>query len=155
MKVRVPKSDKENKEGVNNHKLAPDEYQLIFGNMITVKNMSPALYEGRTLGLIFRKGNKPVGFQLATPGEAKLYNDPKADNVLEFMGKPTMALLDHKGEVQMSMEGGELIFSRPSTKKILDLAAKAVDEESLFDLGEYVYNERKAQMKRKPQYVKN
>lgn len=59
-----------------------------------------------------------------------------------------MVLLDHKGLPQMHMEGGERIFSRVSTKQIIELASKANDEESLYKLGEAVYKEIKAQNKR-------
>lgn len=59
-----------------------------------------------------------------------------------------MVLLDHNGSPQMTMEGGERIFSRESTKKIIDLATKANDEDSLYNLGEAVYKEIKAQNKR-------
>lgn len=63
-----------------------------------------------------------------------------------------MALLDHKGSPQMFLEGGELVFSRVSTKKIVELAAKANSTEGLKKLGEYVYKERMAQRSRAPQY---
>lgn len=62
--------------------------------------------------------------------------------------KHNMVLLDHKGSPQMRMQGGEVVFSRVSTNKIIDLALKANDEQSLYELGEYVYKERKAQRKR-------
>lgn len=59
-----------------------------------------------------------------------------------------MILLDHKGQPQMDMIGGERIFSRVSTKKIIDLASKANDEKGLLELGKAIYNEIKAQNKR-------
>ena len=66
-------------------------------------------------------------------------------------GMSDMVLLDHKGNPQMEMEGGELIFSRISTKKIVDLASdikSESDEESLLKLGKYVMEERLKQRQR-------
>lgn len=62
--------------------------------------------------------------------------------------KSTMTLLDHNGKPQMNMLGGELIFSRIATKKIIDLASKASDEKGLEQLGKFVFEERIAQRKR-------
>jgi hypothetical protein len=65
--------------------------------------------------------------------------------------KDSMVLLDHKGVPQMYMKGGELIFSRVSTKQIIKLAEKAAEsksEKDFFNLGETVLKERMAQRKR-------
>jgi len=159
MKVRVPRNRKENLDGVNNYKLGDDEYQKILGNSITTKDMDSSLQN--RLGLIFRKGETPIGYSSGEAGSSKIHQHPDADNVLEFAltSKKTYEsgdyyLLDAKGKVQMHMHGGELIFSRPSTKRIIDLALKATDEEGLFELGKFIYNERMAQLSRKKQYVK-
>jgi len=60
----------------------------------------------------------------------------------------SMVLLDHLGKPQMYMEGGEIVFSRPSTRAIVDLAMKANNENSLYNLGQFVYDERRRQIKR-------
>ncbi len=57
-------------------------------------------------------------------------------------------LLDDEGKPQMKMFGGEIIFSRISTNKIIELASKAKDREGLYKLGKYVYEERMRQIKR-------
>ena len=67
-----------------------------------------------------------------------------------MMNKATLVLLDHEGKPQQKLTGTELVFSRVSTKKILDLAKKAKDnnKDSIYKLGKYVYEERMAQRKR-------
>lgn len=62
----------------------------------------------------------------------------------------SMLLLDHLGKPQMYMQGGEIVFSRPSTKQIIKLAMSVNDQDSLYKLGKYVYDERKRQIKREP-----
>ncbi len=59
-----------------------------------------------------------------------------------------MVLLDHNGQPQMEMQGGEIVFSKKSTKQIIDLASKGNSEKELHALGEAVYKERMAQRKR-------
>lgn len=60
-------------------------------------------------------------------------------------------LLDDKGIPQMYMGGDQLVFSRKSSKKFIDLALKASESgspEALMALGKAVYDERMAQIKR-------
>lgn len=68
----------------------------------------------------------------------------------DMQSKETLVLLDHEGKPQSKLHGTELVFSRISSKKILDLAEKAKDgnEDALYKLGEYAYKERMAQRKR-------
>lgn len=65
----------------------------------------------------------------------------------------SMALLDHKGNIQMYLEGGELIFSRVSSKEIIDAASSAKTKEDILKLGQIVHKERMAQRGRDPEYV--
>lgn len=67
----------------------------------------------------------------------------------------TMVLLDHRGEPQMYLEGGELVISRVETKDLINLAKKVKTEEDLIKLGKMMYEIRSKQKKRKPQFVKN
>lgn len=64
--------------------------------------------------------------------------------------KESLVLLDHYGKPQAKLYGTELVFSRNSSRKILELAEKAKDgnEDAIYKLGEYVYKERMAQRKR-------
>lgn len=66
--------------------------------------------------------------------------------------KAKLVLLDHNGKPQMPLTGKEIVFSRISTKRILDLAEKVKQsgesEDAILKLGEYVYKERMAQKKR-------
>lgn len=66
-----------------------------------------------------------------------------------------MVLLDHRGEPQMYLEGGELVISRVETKDLINLAKKVKTEEDLIKLGKMMYEIRSKQKKRKPQFVKN
>lgn len=66
--------------------------------------------------------------------------------------KSDMILLDHNGKPQMEMKGGEIVFSRPSTKEIINQAEKVsvaqMDEDALKELGRIVTKERIEQRKR-------
>ena len=63
-----------------------------------------------------------------------------------------MKLLDHNGKPQFDLEGGEIIFSRVFTKKVLEMISKG---EKPMNVGKAVYDERIAQKNRKQQVVKN
>lgn len=67
----------------------------------------------------------------------------------------TMVLLDHRGEPQMYLEGGELVVSRKETETLVELAKKAKTEDDFIKLGKMMYEVRSKQKKRKPQFVKN
>ena len=75
--------------------------------------------------------------------------------------KPTdgdMLVLDEDGDVQYRLEGGERIFSRISTRKIINQAYKAYGSDNDSDyikLAKIVFKELNAQDSRDPQYVKN
>lgn len=62
----------------------------------------------------------------------------------------TMDVLDEDGNSQMKIEGGERIFSRVATKKMLELN----ESKNYAELGKYICDELKAQDEREPQYVK-
>ena len=67
-----------------------------------------------------------------------------------------MLVLDEDGNVQMKLEGGERIFSRISTRKIIKQALKAYRDEtdsSFIKLGKMVFKELDAQDGRDPEYV--
>lgn len=70
--------------------------------------------------------------------------------------KSKMLVLDKDGNVQMKLEGGERIFSRISTRKIIKQALKAYRDEtdsSFIKLGKMVFKELDAQDGRDPEYV--
>lgn len=70
--------------------------------------------------------------------------------------KSKMLVLDEDGNVQMKLEGGERIFSRISTRKIIKQALKAYRDEtdsSFIKLGKMVFKELDAQDGRDPEYV--
>lgn len=76
-------------------------------------------------------------------------------------GEGTMVVLDEKGNVQMSLVGGERIFSRKATKKLIDLVLKAnslkdsdpAKYDAYVDIGLFMFNEFDAQDDRDPEYV--
>lgn len=78
------------------------------------------------------------------------------DEEKEIIKNSKMLVLDENGDVQMKLKGGERIFSRICTKKIIKQAIKAYRDETDQDfkkLGKIVFNELDAQDGRDPQYV--
>lgn len=69
---------------------------------------------------------------------------------MKFQQGGTMDVLDEDGNSQMKIVGGERIFSRVATSKMLMLNEGG----KMFELGKFVCDELSAQEKRKPQYVK-
>lgn len=67
-----------------------------------------------------------------------------------------MLVLDENGEVQMELEGGERIFSRPNTKVLVKLAKRAFSTKSDSDykrLGKKLFQFLTTQDSNEPQYV--
>ena len=65
-------------------------------------------------------------------------------------------IFDASGNVQGTLEGGERIFSRKSSRVIIRKAKRAFKSKSDADyksLGRYVFNEMDAQDNREPEYV--
>lgn len=62
------------------------------------------------------------------------------------------------GNVQATLQGNERIFSRASTKRIIELAERAdqtKDDKDYKALGKYIFKEMSAQDAREPEYVEN
>jgi uncharacterized membrane protein (UPF0127 family) len=89
--------------------------------------------------------------------EVNINSGVKSGDELEFLGEvKEMYMLDSKGNVQMVLEGGERIFSRPTTLVLIKKAKKAnsLKTDSTYKaLGKYAINEINAQDERKPEYV--
>lgn len=69
---------------------------------------------------------------------------------------PKMLVLDSNGDVQMSLQGGERIFSRISTRRIIKAVLKAykTDSDSSYRrVAKIVFDELDAQDSREPEYV--
>ena len=79
----------------------------------------------------------------------------------ENPNKYVMKVIASDGSTQMNLQGGERIFSRVSTKQMITWAKKAdanKNNSELFDkyckrLGKRMFNEKKAQDTRRPEYV--
>lgn len=76
----------------------------------------------------------------------------------EFKDLPRneLCILNSDGSVQFTLNGGERIFSRISTKVIIRKAKKAKQSKSDIDykaLGKYIFGELNRQENRDPQYV--
>lgn len=81
-------------------------------------------------------------------------SDLSDDDKKAINGK--MLVLDPNGDVQMELEGGERIFSRISTKKIIRAALKAYQSDNDSDyakVAKIVFKELDAQDSREPQYT--
>lgn len=67
-----------------------------------------------------------------------------------------MLVLDENGEIQLELDGGERIFSRPNTKTLLKMAARAYKSKKDSDykkLGKKVFSYLKIQDERDEEYV--
>jgi uncharacterized membrane protein (UPF0127 family) len=67
-----------------------------------------------------------------------------------------MAVLDEDGSTQMELEGGERIFSRPNTKKLISLSKKAVKSKKESDykkLGKKVFEYIERQNTQKQEFT--
>lgn len=65
-------------------------------------------------------------------------------------------MLNENGDIQKQLAGGERIFSRKSSSRILELYAKTLetqDDLSYIKLGRYIFKELQAQDSREPEYV--
>jgi uncharacterized membrane protein (UPF0127 family) len=178
MKVKIFRDNAEKIIGFSNKSSIDKNYGGLFlnTNKITMKDTS------FPLGLVFiNKDNKISSIQEGKPFSTKLYEDDSASKVLEVnhsiidkfkinqlinvdklrklkfqqggINRSSDVLLDHKGEVQMDLEMGELIISRKETKELTELAAKADTERELVELGRMMYDIRIKQKNRKPEFV--
>lgn len=178
MKIKIFRDKAEKIIGLSNKSGIDKNYGGLFlnTNKITMKDTS------FPLGLVFiNKDNKISSIQEGKAFSTKLYQDNSANKVLEVnhniidkfkinqlinvdklkklkfqqggINRTSDVLLDHKGEVQMDLEMGELIISRKETKDLTELAAKAENERDLVELGKMMYNIRMKQKNRKPEYI--
>lgn len=80
----------------------------------------------------------------------------EGDEEFSDLPKNEMCVLNGDGSVQFTLNGGERIFSRISTKVIIRKAKRAKRSKSDADykaLGKYIFGEMTRQDKREPQYV--
>lgn len=92
------------------------------------------------------------GIQVGDEVDAE--GDISDDDKKQINGK--MLVLDPNGDVQMALEGGERIFSRISTKKIIRAALKAYKSDNDSDyakVAKIVFKELDAQDSREPEYT--
>lgn len=100
--------------------------------------------------------NKNSGVSIGDELEGFESDEDYTDEDRKTASKSKMLVLDENGNVQMRLEGGERIFSRISTRKIIKQALKAYRDETDKDfikLGKMVFKELDAQDNREPQYV--
>lgn len=60
----------------------------------------------------------------------------------------TMVLLDHLGEPQMYLEGGEIVISRKETEELVKKSKTAKTEDDFIELGKMMLEVRLKQIKR-------
>lgn len=104
--------------------------------------------------------NKSQDISTGTYTDLSLYEDPDEAEDLEDehpeLDVNKLYIYGSNGEVQGTLQGGERIFSRKSTKVIIRKAKRAYVSKLDKDykaLGRYVFNEMDAQDSRKPEYV--
>ena len=76
----------------------------------------------------------------------------------KIASKSKMLVLDEDGDVQMKLWGGERLFSRIFTRKMVQQAIRAYksdDDTEYIKLGKIVFKELDAQDSRDPQYVES
>ncbi len=97
--------------------------------------------------------------------ELNAHSGVKKGDELEFLDdesntklneRSKMLVLDENGDVQMTLQGGERIFSRPNTKVLVKLAKRAFQTKQDRDykkLGKKLFEFLTIQESNKPQYV--
>lgn len=89
------------------------------------------------------------------PGDEMDEDDANQDYDLV---SPKMFVLNSKGDVQMTLQGGERIFSRIFSRKLVKAALEAYrqeTDESYQKVAKMVFKEIQAQDNREPEYVEN
>ena len=85
-------------------------------------------------------------------------NDDLDEDEKKQVSKSKMLVLDSNGDVQMQLEGGERIFSRIFTRKLIKTALKAYKNDSDMyyrKVAKMVFKELDAQDSRDPEYVES
>lgn len=91
--------------------------------------------------------------------EVNINSGVKEGDILEIESedsRPTMKVLAQDGSTQMELQGGERIFSRVNTRKLIEKSKKAdlsKDDKDYRSLGKYVFKCIKQQDERDPEYV--
>lgn len=104
---------------------------------------------------VFEDGVKYV-LEVNPNSGIKIGDELETEEDKEHLKNNKMLVLNENGDVQMKLEGGERIFSRISTKKIIKQAYKAYKSDKDKDyikLGKIVIEELNNQDNREPDYV--
>lgn len=178
-KVKIAKSEEERKKGLQGiKKLEKDQGMLfIFDDVDTVGMwMKDTLIP---LDIIFINEDEevisvykgaPLSTEIAEEDDVKYVLEVnqnsgiKEGDELDFeedSDTPIMKVISSTGESQMEIIGGERIFSRKSTRVLINKAKKAEqfkNDETLFKryckaLGKYIFKEINKQNTRDPEYV--
>lgn len=97
-----------------------------------------------------------AGSDISAGDELEQESDSFNEEDKQTMSKNKMLVLDSEGNVQMRLHGGERIFSRIFTRKMLKAAIKAYKTDDKADyrrVGKLVLNELDAQDNREPEYT--
>ena len=97
-----------------------------------------------------------VAYVLEVNTNSGIVEDDELEFETEDSIKDNMYILDENGEVQMTLEGGERIFSRPDTKKLIKFAKKANRTKKESDyrlLSNRLFKFIDVQENNKPEYV--
>lgn len=178
-KVKIAKSEEERKKGLQGiKKLEKDQGMLfIFDDVDTVGMwMKDTLIP---LDIIFiNEDEEVISVYKGTPLSTEIAEEDDVKYVLEVnqnsgikegdeldfeedSDTPIMKVISSTGESQMEIIGGERIFSRKSTRVLINKAKKAEqfkNDETLFKryckaLGKYIFKEINKQNTRDPEYV--
>jgi hypothetical protein len=98
------------------------------------------------------------GDQTSLGNIEEIEEDENEEDTHPELGINRLYVYGSDGSVQAELQGGERIFSRKSTKRIIVLAKKAYaskEDKDYKALGRYIFKEMDAQDNREPEYVDN
>ena len=172
--IFIAKTEEQKSKGLQNFKSLPKDQGMLF--VINEFNPIETFFHMHNvpfpLDLVFMDEDlKVLDVKRGEPEEDRI--EGKASYVLEINAGSgvkegdeanlededtnyAMKMLAPDGSIQFQLEGGERIFSRISTKKLIRKALKAEiskDDKDYKSLGKMIFRELKAQDTREPEYV--
>lgn len=173
-KVSIASTEEEHEKGLQNVKELPENEGMLFVFkepdhidfwMKDTEIPLDIIFLNEDLEVISVKQGKPNSEEYISEDnvqyvlEVNINSGVKSGDELEFENQTKeLYILDSNGDVQMTLQGGERIFSRPSTVLLIKKAKKAMSlktDNAYKALGKYAIGEINAQDEREPEYVNN
>lgn len=178
--VDVAVTDEEHKQGLKGRDSLPSKTGMLFlfdGTVDTEFTMAEVGFDivivlldemFQIVGYYNAEANDPEPYPcvnvhavLELPANTNIKLDSFVQIKEKLYDTGTMVVMNEEGEVQMSLKGGERIFSRKATKHLIDLVKKAnklkdsdpKKNDIYVDIGLFMFSEFDAQDNRDPEYV--